>query len=338
MALRDAVRAMRGAPNAAGSEAPYVCQPWVDYCKGLPLEAAISTLAERQHGVVSLCQLLFVGMSRAAVAKRAKDGRLHRVHRGVYAVRHPRLSARGRWIAATLAYGPDALLSHRSAAALWGIHASDRVRTDITVPSRSVRARAGIEAHTSLTLTGQDMATVDLIPCTSVARTLIDFGDVMDRRAVERAVDQAEVLRLFDLRAVEDALARAGRRRGAGTLRAVLGHYRTPTLTSEAFEERFLRFCRAAALPEPEVNAWISLERGVAYQADFLWRNEALVVETDGYRFHSGRRAFERDRLRDQRLTLAGFTVIRLTWRQLAQEPDRVLATVKDLLARLARP
>jgi very-short-patch-repair endonuclease len=171
-----------------------------------------------------------------------------------------------------------------------------------------------------------------------VARTLVDLGDVANRRTVERALNQAEVMRLFDLRAVEDALARAGRRRGAGVLRAVLGQYRGPTLTSEEFEERFLELCRAAPLPEPEVNAWISLGDGVAYKADFLWREEGLVAETDGYRFHSSRRAFEHDRMRDQRLTVAGFTVVRLTWRQLTQEPDRVLTTVKSLLARLARP
>jgi very-short-patch-repair endonuclease len=171
-----------------------------------------------------------------------------------------------------------------------------------------------------------------------VARTLVDLGDVASQRTVERAVNQAEVLRLFDLRVVDDALARAGRRRGAGVLRAVLGQYTGPTPTSEEFEERFLELCRAAPLPAPEVNAWISLGDGVAYKADLLWREEGLVAETDGYRFHSSRRAFEHDRMRDQRLTVAGFTVVRLTWRQLTQEPDRVLTTVKSLLARLARP
>jgi hypothetical protein len=241
-------------------------------------------------------------------------------------------------MSATLAYSPNGLLSHRSAAALWGIHDSAGARADITLPGRGARARGGIEVHTSLTLTDADKASHDGIPCTSPARTLVDLGDVADRRTLQRAVDQAEVLRLFDLRAVEDALGRAGRRRGVGVLGAVLADYTGPALTRQELEERFLGFCRAASLPEPEVNAWISLEDGVAYKADFLWREAGLVAETDGYRFHSGRRAFEHDRMRDQRLTLAGFTVVRLTWRQLTQEPDRVLATVKDLLARLARP
>jgi hypothetical protein len=329
---------MRGARIAAAREAPYVCEPWVDFCRDLPLEAAISVLAERQHGVVALGQLQFLGLGRAAVAKRARTGRLHRIHRGVYAVRHPHLTARGRWMAATLAYGPTALLSHRSAAALWGIHDGGGAKIDVTLPSRSARARGGIEVHTSLTLNDADKARYDGIPCTSPARTLVDLGDVANRRTVQRAVDQAEVLRLFHLRAVEDALGRAGRRRGVGILGAVLGDYTGPALTSHELEERFLGFCRAASLPEPEVNAWISLNDGVAFKADFLWRQERLVAETDGYRFHGSRRAFEHDRMRDQRLTVAGFTVVRLTWRQLTQEPDRVLATVQNLLARLARP
>lgn len=336
--MRGARIAVGGARIAAVGEGPYVCQPWVDCCRDLPLEAAISFLAERQHGVVTLGQLQFLGLGRAAVAKRARTGGLHRIHRAVYAVRHPALTAHGRWMAATRAYGPNALLSHRSAAALWGLLDGGEAQTHITLPGRSGRARGGIEVHASVTLTDADKASRDGIPCTSPARTLVDLGDVANRRTVQRAVDQAEVLRLFDLRAVEDALGRAGRRRGVGVLGAVLADYTGPALTSQELEERFLGFCRAASLPEPEVNAWISLDDGVAYKADFLWREEGLVAETDGYRFHSSRRAFEHDRMRDQRLTVAGFTVVRLTWRQLTQEPDRVLTTVKNLLARLARP
>ena len=221
---------------------------------------------------------------------------------------------------------------------LWGIHQGAEVKTDITLPSRSVRTRTGIEVHASVTLTAADQASHDGIPCTSPARTLVDLGDVANRRAVQRAVDQAEVLRLFDLRAVEDALGRAGRRRGVGS--SVQCSVITPAQRSPVTSSRSgsWGFCRAASLPEPEVNAWISLNDGVAYTADFLRRQERLVAETDGYRFHSSRRAFENDRMRDQRLAVAGFTVVRLTWRQLTQEPDRVLATVQNLLARLARP
>jgi hypothetical protein len=256
----------------------------------------------------------------------------------VYAIGRPELTARGRWMAATLAYGATAVLSHRSAAVLWGIHGSEGAKTHVTLPSPNARARYGIEVHRSLTLTDADLTRLDGIPCTSVARTLIDFADKAKRREVERAVDQAEVLRIFDLQAVEDAIARAGRRRGAALLQAVIADYAGPTLTEEGLEEQFFALCRKAALPEPEVNVWITLDDGAAYKADFLWRAERLILETDGRDVHTTRRAFEHDRRRDQRLTRAGFTVVRFTWRQVTRDADRVLQTTQDLLARLARP
>jgi predicted transcriptional regulator of viral defense system len=301
-------------------------------------ETAIVELAEWQHGVVTLHQLQLVGLSRSAVSRRAAVGRLHRVHRGVYAVGRPYLDVPGRWMAAVLASGPRAVLSHRSAAGLWGIRRDDRHNTDVCVPGLSADSRSGIQAHASITLTNRDITTVEGIPCTTVARTLVDLGDVVSRRGVERAVDQAEVLRVFDLRAIEEALQRAGPRRGAGTLRAVLADYAEPTLTNQELEERFLALCRAASLPSPAVNAWITLYDGVAYQADFLWRQQRLIVETDGRDVHTTRKAFEHDRLRDQRLTLAGYTVVRFTWRQIVHEPRRVAGALASLLARLARP
>lgn len=288
--------------------------------------------------MITLFQLLSLGLSKAAVAKRAKDGRLFRVHRGVYAVGRPHLTQHGRWMAAVLAYGPRAVLSHRSAAALHGLRPDNRAKADVTVPGRSATSRAGIDVHTSLTLIAADVTTVDGIPCTTVARTLVDLGDHVDRQSVERAVSQAEVLGVFDGRAVDGALARAGPRRGVGTLGAVLANYREPTLTRTQLEERFLALCRKASLPSPAVNAWVTLDHGIAYQADFLWRTERLIVETDSRAFHSHREAFENDRLRDQRLTVVGFTVVRFTWRQIARDPAGVAATVARLLARSRHP
>jgi hypothetical protein len=241
-------------------------------------------------------------------------------------------------MAAVLAYGSRAALSHRSAAGLHGIRRDDRAKTDVTLPSPCARARPTIDVHTSLTLEPADITTVDGIPCTTVARTLVDLGDVVSPRAVEQAVDQAEVLRVFDGKAVHETLARAGPRRGAGILRAVLASYKQPTLTRRQLEERFLALCRRASLPSPAVNAWITLDDGVAYKADFLWRRPRLIAETDGRDVHTTRKAFEHDRLRDQRLTLAGFTVLRFTWRQVANEPQRIAGALRSLLARLARP
>jgi Transcriptional regulator, AbiEi antitoxin/Protein of unknown function (DUF559) len=329
---------MKGSPKPPGREGHRECCLQVNKLGEPHREEAIAELAERQHGVVTLPQLRLVGLSRSAVSKRAAVGRLHRVHRGVYAVGRPRLDVQGRWMAAVLACGPHAVLSHRSAAALWGLRRDERPRTDVCVPGPRTSPRAGIDLHCSTTLTERDVTVEDSIPCTTVARTLVDLGDVVNRRAVEKAVDQAEVLRVFDLKAVEDALARAGPRRGGGTLRAVLAGYEGPTLTNRELEERFLALIRQASLPSPAVNAWIATVDGVTYQADFLWREQKLIVETDGRDVHTTRRAFEHDRLRDQRLTLAGFTVVRFTWRQIAREPRRVADATTRLLARLARP
>jgi Protein of unknown function (DUF559)/Transcriptional regulator, AbiEi antitoxin len=294
--------------------------------------------AERQHALLTIPQLQLHGLSKAAVAKRAKDGRLYRIHRGVYAVGRPDLTQRGHWMAAVLACGPRAVLSHRSAAALHGIRQDNRSKTDVSVPRSSARSRATIDVHASLTLEAADTTTIDAIPCTTIARTLIDLGDVVGRNAVERAVNQAELLRLFDGKAVAEALARAGPRKGVGILRAVLAAYEQPALTEKGVEEHFLALCRKASLPSPAVNAWITLDDGIGYKADFLWRRQNLIAETDGRDVHTTRMAFEHDRLRDRRLTLAGFTVVRFTWRQIADEPRSVAEALRTLLARLARP
>jgi very-short-patch-repair endonuclease/predicted transcriptional regulator of viral defense system len=329
---------MRGRPKPPIPEASHVCCPTGNKSADLPIDALIAQLAERQHGVVTLPQLQLLGLGRSGVSRRASSGRLHRIHRGVYAVGRPHLTEHGHWMAATLACGPKAALSHRSAAGLHGIRRDNRAKTDVSVPSSSIRSRPRIDVHRSSTLEPADVTTVHGIPCTTVARTLVDLGDVVDRRAVERAVDQAEVLRVFDLKTVHEALQRAGRRRGAGTLRAVLEDYEGPTLTRRGLEERFLALCRRASLPSPAVNTWIALNDGIAYEADFLWRSHKLIAETDGRDVHTTRKAFEHDRLRDQRLTLAGFAVVRFTWRQVADEPERVAEALRSLLARLARP
>jgi very-short-patch-repair endonuclease/predicted transcriptional regulator of viral defense system len=297
-------------------------------------EREIATIAARQHGVISTHQLLSLGLTRSAVNQRAAAGRLHRVHPGVFAVGHPIVSREGAYMAAVLACGPGALLSHRSAAALWDLRRSERPRVDVTAPGRRRRAIRRIEAHRSRTLGPRDATCVKNIPCTSVARTLVDLAEVVDGRALERACEQAEILNLFNADALEDALVRARGRHGAPRLRAVLGAaVPAETPTRSELEERFLAVCRAARLPRPEVNAWIPLASGEGVEADFLWREQALIVETDGHATHGTRRAFERDRRRDQRLALAGYRVIRFTWRQVASGPGEVAQTVGQLLA-----
>jgi predicted transcriptional regulator of viral defense system len=301
----------------------------------LPIDVEISALAERQHGVVGLSQLCGLGLSASGVRKRAARGRLHRIHRGVYAVGHSKLTGRGHWMAAVLAGGPKAVLSHRSAAGLWGLRSDNRLKTDVSLPSPSARARPGIEVHRSVTLTNEDRTSVDGIPCTTLARTLVDLGDVVNRRSVERAVEQADVLRLFDLHEVQRAIERAGPRRGTGLLSSVLENLNGPTLTASELEEAFLALCRETPLPTPEVNAWMTLEDGSAIKVDFLWRNERLAVETDGHPFHRTGQSRERDTKRDHLLRLAGFEPVRFTGRQVALEKEWVTRT---LLALASRP
>ncbi len=239
-----------------------------------PADRAIAELAERQHGVVALWQLEALGLSASAVHKRAAGGRLHRVHRGVYAVGRPGLSANGRRLAAVLTYGRDAVLSHRSAAGLWGLRRDNRSGTDVSLPRRSVRARPGIDIHGTGTLTAADVTVVDGIPVTTVARTLVDLGDATSRRAVETAVEQAEVLRLFDLQAIEQAIARARNRRGPALLSSLLEGQRGQTLTESNLEEAFLAIVRRAGLPDPETNAHMTLPDGTPIRIDFLWRRQ----------------------------------------------------------------
>jgi len=259
-------------------------------------------------------------------------GRLHRIHRAVYAVGRSKLTGRGHWMAAVLACGLNAALSHRSGAGLCGLRADNRRTIDISVRSASARSKPGIEVHRSVTLTAEDITRVDGIPCTTVARTLVDLGDVVSRRAVEKAVEQAEILQLFDLNAVEQAIERAGPRRGTGILLSVLEELSGPTVTASNLEEAFLAICRETALPAPEVNAWMTLPNGSAIKVDFLWRKQRLAVETDGHPFHRTRQSRERDTKRDQLLRLAGF--VRFTGRQVALEKEWVTRTLLALACR----
>jgi hypothetical protein len=310
-------------------------EQWSRFPPHASLEGLIAERAFAQHGVIALSELLDFGLSAAAVRKRVAAGRLHRVHAGVFAVGHARLSCEGRFMAAVLACGPESALSHRSCAAHRGLRPDARSGIDVTSPRRGGRERKGIDAHTSSTLLARDIETVDGIACTSVARTLLDLGAVLPRRAVEQALDRAELLRVLDVKQIDDVLSRAGGHRGAGVLRAILRDYAGPTLTRNDLEEAFLAICRAAGLPRPEVNAWIALEP-TSYQADFLWRAQMLIAETDGRDPHTTRHAFEHDRIRDQRLMLAGYRVVRFPKRQVLEDPAGVAQTMRALLRQAA--
>lgn len=265
-------------------------------------------------------------------------GRLHRVRRGVYAVGAAPLSFEARLMAAVLACGPGAVLSHRSAAALWGIRGSTPEHIDVTAPAAGGRGHRGIAAHSAIGLRTSETTRCGGIPCTTVARTLLDLAENGHRRGLERAIDRAEEFRLLDLRTVGDVLDHASGRRGAPLLRAVVAEYAAgDALTKSELEERFLELCGQAGVPRPRVNAWLTVD-GHAMQVDFLWPAARIVVETDGYRFHNSRRAFETDRRRDQSLALAGWTVLRFTWRQIVGDPDGVSRALERLFTKPAAP
>lgn len=299
-----------------------------------PDDRAIAALSAVQHGVISLEQLKARGLDRRGVAHRVRRGTLHREYRGVFAVGHARLTRAGRFMAAVLACGPGAALSHRSAASHLGLRDDNRATIDVTSPTRRGRDIDGITAHSGATLLPRDVETVDGIPCTTLARTLLDLAEVVGRRSLERAIDRAEVLRILDMRPIDDVLARANGRKAAATLRAVLAEMRLQTtLTRSELEERFLQICRDVGHPPDGVNVWIPYPDGGGAEADFVWHAARLVIEVDGRDVHTTRHAFEHDRRRDQRLNLLGWRVVRFTWRQVVEEPAAVAATVAALHA-----
>jgi very-short-patch-repair endonuclease len=286
-------------------------------------------MAAVQRGVVTRRQLLAAGLSRSAIDHRLRQLRLHPVHRGVYLVGHPVPAPLAMELAAVLACGEGAAMSHYWAAGVWGFRESQPGPIDVTVPERSNRSRPGIRLHRTACLDPQDVRWRECLPLTAPARTLVDLAEVLTLRELERAVEQAEILRLVRRRELAAALDRSPRRAGAATVRALLADDARPALTRSEAEKRLLGLVRAAELPPTAMNVRIG-----KHEADFLWRPQRLIVEVDGYRFHANRTAFERDRVRDSELQAAGYRVMRVTWRQIAERPEAVVARLAQALAR----
>jgi very-short-patch-repair endonuclease len=290
---------------------------------------SIAALAERQYGVVARWQLLAAGIGPGAIDTRLKGHRLHRLHRGVYAVGHTALAPFAKEMAAVLACWPGALISHGSAAAsIWRLLEPPERPVELTVVLGGRSRRPGLRVHGSRLLAPEEVRIVRGIPVTSPARTLIDLAEIASDRELERAYDEALTRNLATTASVTAAVQRTTGRRGIKRLRALLQRDTEPAFTRSEAEERLLALVRASGLPQPEVNAAVG-----DHTVDFVWRNKHLAVETDGYRFHSTRAAFERDRLRDADLTARGFRVIRVTWRQLSEQPLAVVARLADALA-----
>jgi predicted transcriptional regulator of viral defense system len=291
-------------------------------------DRAVAELARRQHGVVSRAQLAEIGLHRGAIELRVARGRLHAVHSRVYAVGHTCLTDQGRWMAAVLAGGAGAALSHRSAAALWGIRPWGSTRAEVTAAARR-ESRLGVRFYCSHLPT--DETTVhNGIPVTTVARTLFDLAGAVSRPQFERAVNEAEIRRLWDALSLADLLERHPRRPGAATIKNVIAA--GARITRSDLEDLFTAFRKAADLPPAETNLVLYIG-GRWIEADCVWREQRLIVELDSHTYHGTRASFESDRTRDRALTAAGWRVIRVTWRQLRDEPG---ALAEDLRAALA--
>jgi len=288
--------------------------------KGGPVDVEIARIADGQHGVVTSKQLFALGLSRAAVSKRARNGRLHRLHQGVYAVGFGYASRERSWMAAVLACGEGAVLSHASAAVLWELLRPISGPVHVSIPSRSGRRRkVGIQLHRCASLggtSGAHLPTIGLqmrpaslvtvrnrIPVTTVPRTIADLRGALPPHLVRRATRQAEL---------------AGHRIQGAEAEG----------TRSDLESDFLCFCRRHALPRPEVNVTVG-----RFEVDFVWRDQGVAVETDDFRYHRGRVAFEDDRARELELRRHGFAVRRFTGQLLGEQPDLVAADLRRALA-----
>jgi hypothetical protein len=289
----------------------------------------LAGLGESQHGVVSIRQLeTRLGYSRGAVQREVAAGRLHRLHRGVYAVGHCRISSHGRCLAAVLACGPGSLLSHGSAAWLWGMTRYGPEPLTVTAPQPR-KPRLPIQLHRSSILTEADRALEENIPLTAVPRTMLDCAGASRFSQLQRMLERCEELRLFDLGAVEELLERSRGHAGWGQLRRAIGLYEPVPFTRSGFEGRFFEAVLEAGLPRPATNF---VEAG--FELDLYWSEHRFAVELDTYGTHGTRAAFERDHLRDEDLMLAGIELTRVTDVRFHREPEAVLQRVATLLSR----
>ncbi|MBV8217912.1 MAG: DUF559 domain-containing protein [Solirubrobacterales bacterium] len=283
-----------------------------------------------------LDQIRALGLSSRAAHTRHATGRLHRIHHTVYSLVPKELLKRdGLYTAAVIACGEGAVLSHRSAAALHGLRDWGHTKIEVTVPRRSRRSHEGVKVHCSTKLTDKDVTAVNNIPCTSIARTLLDLAEVVTHRQLERAFDQAEIIQApLDIVAVLDQIARNPTRPGAKRCRRVLEtHYIGKTPTANDNEEALLAITRPLGIPDPECNQYLVLDDGgPAIKADFMWRDRRVIVEADSDKWHNTRQRFELDRVRDQRLIAAGWTIIRTTWKQMKYRPQELRPLLLKLL------
>jgi len=292
----------------------------------------VARLADRQHGVVARRQLAALGVDRSAIDRRLARGILVPLHRGVYAYGHRHVTIEGRWLAAVLAAGSEAVLSHRDAAALHGMRKPPESPKVCVSTPRHAREIAGVWLFARRTLTAADVTTARGIPATSPARTLADLAPMLTAAQLQATIGEADRRGLLDVTATERALHRLRTRHGQGYARlsaALEAHKRRgTTLLRSELEERLLDLVMRASLPQPLLNA-----PAAGFEVDALWPAQRVVVEVDGWAHHSQRAAAARDRDKTNRLQLAGYTVLRFLHGDLVHRPDRTAAAIHDALS-----
>jgi very-short-patch-repair endonuclease len=291
-------------------------------------ERELARLATRQHGVVARRQLRELGFGDEGIKTRLDQGRLHRLHEEVYAVGHSHLGQRSRWWAAVLAYEPGTLLSHHTAAVLWGFQRPRRGPLHVTAPGgrQGIERRKGIWVH-RCKLAPEDRASRDGFPVTTVARTLFDFAEAAPFASLQGAAEEADRLKLLRLRELEEVCERGQGRRALRPVRRLLAELRPPDEGRSPLEIRFPAFVRKHRLPAPIQNPHV-----LGHEVDALWPSAKLIVELDSWEHHGHRAAFERDRARDPKLMIAGYRTIRVTHRRLDREPEQLAAEIRQLL------
>jgi Protein of unknown function (DUF559) len=296
------------------------------------VDARLAGLVERQHGVIARRQALALGVGHRAIERRLARRSWISLHRGVYAVGHRQLRQEGRWMAAVLAVGPGAVLSHRDAAALHGMRpAPEGRRISVCTPAHA-RAIQGVWLKARRTLMTEDVTVVRAIPVTAPARTLVDLAPMLTLGQLQGTLGEADRKGLLDVQAVERALARVKSRHGQGHARlrdALDAHaMRGAVLIRSWLEEQFLDLIIAAGLPRPRFNA-----PAAGFEVDALWPAERVVVEVDGWADHKERAAAARDRDKTNRLQLAGYVVLRFLYGDVVSRPSEVAAAIRDMLA-----
>lgn len=289
----------------------------------MAVDAAVARLAGRQHGNVTRAQLLAMGLNSPGITHRVKSGRLHRLHRGVYAVGRPPKTILERAAAAVLACGPGAALSHRSALALWGLLRSWPWRFDVAIPRD--RRPKGIKIHHATGLAARDIRRHKGIRVTSPARTLLDCAPQLSETALTRAVNDGRHARLLALEDLADVIARFPTHPGARRL-ARFVHVKGGPTRSE-WEDAFPVFCRRFGLPQPVMGAKVA-----GYTVDALFPDEQVIVELDSWKFHSSRDSFERDRERDAATLAANHVTVRITWERMHKRPAPEAARLREIL------